>query len=151
MKQFFIVPKKFITFCTIKMRLAAKYIVYQLKQKRLSGHSKRHCHAYHPYHCVAIEPEDSHLNPNAEIKIQVSVCACVKKQQGARYLSHSTPHLPLPECDCKHCNCHYKHYDDRRNSVRRSNGETHRQLYLYLNSNDRKSSDRRHKAKFDQR
>jgi hypothetical protein len=119
----------------------ALYIVYQLKQKLLFGHSKRHCLAYHPYHCVEIEPL------NLDTDTQLRVCSSVKKQQGARYLSHSAPHLSLPECNCKNCDCRYKHYEDRRNSVRRSNDETHQQLYLHLNSNGRESSDRRHSVK----
>jgi|GEM_PF-4650964 len=150
MKHFFIASIKLLTWCTIKILLATQYIVYHLKQKLLYGGSKRHCRASHPYHCVVIDPldpEDTHLNSDTEKETQLSVCICVRKQLGVRYLSHSAPQLPLLECNCKNCNCRYKHYEDRRNLVRRNSDETHKQLYSHLETNDRESKDRRHGAK----
>jgi hypothetical protein len=143
MKQLFTAPLKLLIWCAIKILLSSQYIVYHLKQKLLAGESKMHQRASHPYHCVEIDPlesEGTYLNSDTDTEI--TVCSCVKKQEGTRYLSQSAPHLPLSGCDCKKCDCRYKHYEDRRNLVRSSSDETY-QLYCHLDSKKRESNDRR--------
>jgi len=62
-----------------------------------------------PFHCVAI----AHASVS---------CEAVRKLEGKRMLPQEAMHftLPLAECDCALCRCHYVHYDDRRQEQRRS-------------------------------
>ncbi|BAJ00610.1 hypothetical protein [Shewanella violacea] len=55
----------------------------------------------HPYHNVTIE-----LTPHS--------CNAVKKLQGIHFLSKDAPSIPIAHCDAMKCQCHYKHYQDRR-------------------------------------
>jgi hypothetical protein len=108
MKQLFTAPLKLLIWCAIKILLSSQYIVYHLKQKLLAGESKMHQRASHPYHCVEIDPlesEGTYLNSDTDTDTdtenEITVCSCVKKQEGTRYLSQCAPHLPLSGCDCK--------------------------------------------------
>lgn len=58
-----------------------------------------------PYHCVAV-------------KIPYDACEAVMQLHGKRFLSAEAPQLPLAGCD-QHCECTFKHYDDRRQEDRR--------------------------------
>jgi hypothetical protein len=49
-------------------------------------------------------------------------CIAAHAQFGQRFLAHEAPTLPLKGCECSHCECHYEHYDDRRNGDRRETG-----------------------------
>lgn len=59
------------------------------------------------YHCVAI------INSN-------NTCEAVKQLEGKRFLSTKAPIFPLPGCAADNCQCHYIHYDDRRDDERRN-------------------------------
>jgi len=59
------------------------------------------------YHCVAI------INSN-------SPCDAVKQLEGKRFLPIRAPAFPLPRCTADNCQCHYIHYDDRREYERRN-------------------------------
>jgi hypothetical protein len=48
-------------------------------------------------------------------------CAAADSCRSKRFLSGAAPLLPLPECDRpKSCPCIYRHYEDRRGKLRRS-------------------------------
>jgi hypothetical protein len=47
-------------------------------------------------------------------------CAAARLLQGQRFLSRDAPPLPLKGCSCAKCECHYAHYDDRRQMGRRA-------------------------------
>jgi hypothetical protein len=59
-----------------------------------------------PYHCVAVKPG-------------WFACGAVNQLGEARFLSDEAPHLPLPGCNLKHCECRYRHFQDRRAEERR--------------------------------
>ena len=58
-----------------------------------------------PYHCV-------------ELKMPYDACEEVLQLHGKRFLSAEAPALPLRGCD-QHCECKFKHYNDRRQDDRR--------------------------------
>lgn len=47
-------------------------------------------------------------------------CEAARRCTGKRFLIPEVPRLPLRECSAPHCECKYRHYDDRRASPRRS-------------------------------
>lgn len=59
------------------------------------------------YHCVVITNTN---NP----------CKAVKQLEGKRFLSTRAPIFPLSGCAADDCQCHYIHYDDRRDDERRN-------------------------------
>ena len=59
------------------------------------------------YHCVAI-------------KYRHGACQSVKKLDGKRFLSKEAPQFPLAGCGARPCRCSYAHFEDRRDSERRT-------------------------------
>lgn len=94
----------------------------------------RHPHEQHPYHSVSVETESS-------------ACKAQDKIKNTRFLSDDAPPLPLPNCQAKDCQCHYQHYEDRRDphGTRRNDFGLSHDLFGgdgQLNRRDKKS-DRR--------
>jgi hypothetical protein len=58
------------------------------------------------YHAVSIIP-----GPNA--------CAAVRRFASHRFFLQDAPRLPLPTCDAFHCECQFRHHQDRRGGARR--------------------------------
>ncbi|WP_394205067.1 hypothetical protein [Shewanella waksmanii] len=85
----------------------------------------------HPHHAVAVVMADD-------------ACKAVQQIQGTRYLSADAPTIPLPNCDSSNCQCHYQHYEDRRqpDSERRIDfGITH-DLYGAFGEQNRRGNSR---------
>ena len=59
-----------------------------------------------PYHAVSILPGKG-------------ACPAAFRLSGIRFLSTGAPRLPLPSCDSEHCDCRFKHHNDRRAGPRR--------------------------------
>lgn len=51
------------------------------------------------------------------ISYDEQACQAAKELSDEKYLTGSTPTLPLQNCDLEQCNCRYVHHDDRRNEV----------------------------------
>ena len=68
--------------------------------------------------------------------LQGNSCAAATLCRNKRFLATQLPALPLRDCDRSNgCPCKYKHYDDRRAAVRRTD-DVHRDLrseFLELN------------------
>ncbi|MDP9008552.1 MAG: hypothetical protein M3N91_07580, partial [Pseudomonadota bacterium] len=60
-----------------------------------------------PWHAVAIVP-------------CTRACTSARGAASKRYLSQEAPGLPLSGCTERACTCHYRHYEDRRSSLRRT-------------------------------
>jgi hypothetical protein len=73
--------------------------------KRVVG-ARTHYWITNPYHAVAIMP-----CPGA--------CSAAKALSKQRFFSREAPQLPVKGCNQANCTCRYKHYDDRRSSLRR--------------------------------
>ena len=58
------------------------------------------------YHCIEVRSDDG-------------ACEAVKRLAIFRFLPDEAPRLPVPGCDAKECACRYRHYDDRRQEIRR--------------------------------
>ncbi len=62
--------------------------------------------------------------PNAWRAVSVvateKCCQAAKECVGKRYLTAEVPRLPLQGCTQTHCECKYRHYNDRRVKPRRS-------------------------------
>jgi len=67
----------------------------------------RHHVVTNPWHAVSIVP-----NPQA--------CGKARGLCRVRFLSKDAPALPLESCDARLCDCHYRHYEDRRHEPRRA-------------------------------
>ena len=78
------------------------------------------------------------------IVLQSSSCSAAALCRNQKFLSAKMPLLPLRECDqAASCACKYKHYEDRRAAVRRTD-DVHRDLRSdFLASNRRRSQGRR--------
>jgi len=78
------------------------------------------------------------------IVMQGTSCAAAAMCRNSRFLSSEVPPLPLRDCDrAGACPCKFKHYDDRRAGVRRSD-DVHRDLRSeYLVQNRRATRGRR--------
>jgi hypothetical protein len=48
-------------------------------------------------------------------------CQWARLCTGKRFLIPEVPRLPLQGCDAQHCECKYRHFEDRRAKPRRSN------------------------------
>jgi hypothetical protein len=61
-------------------------------------------------------------NPWKAIAVEASAncCEAARRHAGKRFLIPEVPRLPLKECGSPHCECKYRHYDDRRAMPRRS-------------------------------
>jgi hypothetical protein len=74
------------------------------------------------------------------IVLHESSCAAAAQCRSRRFLATQIPALPLRECDrATGCNCKYKHYDDRRAALRRSD-DVHRDLRSEFIERNRRSS-----------
>ena len=67
----------------------------------------RHHLVSNPWHAVSIVP-----NPHA--------CGKARGLSRVRFLSKDAPALPLEGCEARLCDCHYRHYQDRRREPRRA-------------------------------
>lgn len=78
------------------------------------------------------------------IVLQETSCAAAAQCRSKRFLSTQIPSLPLRDCDrAAGCPCKYKHYDDRRAALRRSD-DVHRDLRSeFLERNRRSQRGRR--------
>jgi hypothetical protein len=78
------------------------------------------------------------------IVVQGASCAAATLCRNKRFLSTQIPQLPLRDCDkAGGCPCKYKHYEDRRAGVRRTD-DVHRDLRSeFLESNRRAARGRR--------
>jgi len=47
-------------------------------------------------------------------------CAAVRALGTKRWLSSEAPRFPLPGCENRHCDCRYRHFEDRRVDERRA-------------------------------
>jgi hypothetical protein len=47
-------------------------------------------------------------------------CQWARVCNGKRFLIPEVPRLPLQGCDSRHCQCKYRHFEDRRATPRRS-------------------------------
>ena len=59
------------------------------------------------FHAVSIQPG-------------IRCCHQARALQGQRFLSREAPPLPLKNCTCGSCTCHYEHHEDRRARPRRA-------------------------------
>lgn len=61
-------------------------------------------------------------NPYHAIGIVPGLCACeaVRPLARKRYLAREAPPLPAKGCTERKCDCHYRHFDDRRGAPRRA-------------------------------
>ncbi|GLR33141.1 hypothetical protein [Shewanella decolorationis] len=99
---------------------------------KATGTSKRERHATnttHPFHCVSIE--------NAG-----NCCEQADAIKGKRFLSKEAPELPMKACSQSNCQCHYQHYDDRRQagSDRRIDYGMTKELYGAFGEHNRRES-----------
>jgi hypothetical protein len=78
------------------------------------------------------------------IVVQETSCASAAMCRSKRFLSAQVPMLPLRDCDrAANCPCKFKHYEDRRGAIRRSD-DVHRDLRSeYLVQNRRATRGRR--------
>lgn len=78
------------------------------------------------------------------IVLQGTSCAAATLCRNKRFLSNQLPALPMRDCDRSgSCPCKYKHYEDRRAGVRRTD-DVHRDLRSeYLVQNRRSARGRR--------
>ena len=67
----------------------------------------RHHLVSNPWHAVSIVP-----NPHG--------CGKARGLSRVRFLSKDAPALPLEGCDARLCDCHYRHFQDRRREPRRA-------------------------------
>jgi hypothetical protein len=65
------------------------------------------------YHCIEVKSGDE-------------ACEAVKGLATLRFLPDDAPRLPVSGCDAQQCVCRYRHYDDRRQEIRRHPGQRHR-------------------------
>lgn len=74
------------------------------------------------YHCV-------------EICAKEGACSSVFTLKNKRFLPEDVFALPLLECDCQACSCHYVHHEDRRVAPRRDDYELQYELYIRTKQN----------------
>ena len=73
-------------------------------------------------------------------------CDAARSMGEGRILESEVPVLPLPACDVSECNCHYRHFRDRRQEDRRGRARREHALLLgALRSDRRDDEDRRRK------
>jgi hypothetical protein len=74
------------------------------------------------------------------IVLQGTSCAAATLCRNKRFLSTQIPALPLRECDrASGCPCKYKHYEDRRTGLRRTD-DVHRDLRSEFRETNRRSA-----------
>lgn len=86
---------------TLVLILLSAWLFFSYRQGKAKKHHHKPLHERHPYHCVTIETAKH-------------CCKAVEKLVDKRFLSVDAPQLPLPNCQISDCQCHYQHYDDRR-------------------------------------
>ncbi len=64
----------------------------------------------------AREANDFHA---VEIRCRGEACEVALGLRGKRFLASEAPPLPLPGCNSAHCECVYRHHEDRREGDRR--------------------------------
>ena len=75
-------------------------------------------------------------------------CDAARAMGEGRKLESEVPALPLPSCDVDECNCHYRHFRDRRQEERRGRARREHTLFLgALRSDRRNEGDRRKKRR----
>ena len=78
------------------------------------------------------------------IVVQESSCATAAMCRNKRFLSAQVPMLPMRDCDrAAQCACKFKHFDDRRAGVRRTDDMHHDMRSQFLENNRRSSGGRR--------
>jgi hypothetical protein len=78
------------------------------------------------------------------IVVQEVSCATATLCRNKRFLSAQVPALPMRDCDrAATCPCKFKHYEDRRAAVRRTEGVYRDLRSQFLEDNRRSSSGRR--------
>jgi hypothetical protein len=78
------------------------WVLFRYRQGNNKQHHKpKHHHEPHTYHCVTIETG-------------AQCCNAVEKLAKKRFLSVDAPLFPLENCQAQDCQCHYTHYEDRR-------------------------------------
>ena len=79
-----------------------------------------------------------------EIRCAADGCPAAHEQRGKRFLCNEAPTLPLDRCDrTSRCQCHYRHFDDRRRGPRRSEEAGAPQPTQQRSVDERKSAGRR--------
>ena len=74
------------------------------------------------------------------IVLHETSCAAAAQCRSKRFLSTQIPALPLRDCDrAAGCQCKYKHYDDRRATIRRSD-DVHRDLRSEFRESNRRAT-----------
>lgn len=68
---------------------------------KTSGRPVEHRRIGNPYHAVSIEPG-------------ARACSAAREAEGKRFLSSTSPMLPLRGCTNTTCQCRYVHHSDRR-------------------------------------
>ena len=78
------------------------------------------------------------------IQMQGTSCAAATLCRSKRFLATQVPSLPLRDCDrAANCPCKFKHYEDRRSALRRTD-DVHRDLRSeFLERNRRAARGRR--------
>ncbi len=74
-----------------------------------------------------------------------NACDAAKALNGERFLASEAPIFPVDRCDVSSCSCGYQHYDDRRDSPRRTLDVGISEEFQ-ADSERRESSDRRHEV-----
>lgn len=102
---------------------------YRQEKAKKHHHKTKPLHELHPYHCVTIETAEH-------------CCKAVEKLLDKRFLSVDAPQLPLHNCQISNCQCHYQHYDDRRDehAGRRNNFGLGHDLFDTENQFNRRES-----------
>jgi hypothetical protein len=78
------------------------------------------------------------------IVVQESSCATAALCRNKRFLSAQVPMLPMRECDrAASCPCKFKHFEDRRAAVRRTDDVRHDLRSEFIVSNRRAVQGRR--------
>ena len=98
-------------------------------------HAKSAPMAQHPFRAVAVYSRD------------LSLCEAAKRLDGHKFLAAHAPELPLGGCSQPgRCTCRYRHYQDRRQDVRRD--EDYGLQTRHFVANERRSrGDRRKSSK----
>lgn len=78
----------------------------------------------------------------------VGDCASLETYKGKRFLASNAPPLPVPDCTCEDCHCHYVHHADRRDPKddRRAMGRLAEEQYTLSGNSERRGSRGRRKS-----
>ena len=96
---------------TLFALIAAWFYVRSVKRTKLREERQKHPKTQ----SQSISTPQTNANFHAiEIENPEQACEAAQKLAGKRFLSMDAPLFPLPDCSKQNCQCHYKHYDDRR-------------------------------------